>query len=205
MCPSSSQPLPSLSHLNPASSSFSVSPSIHTPNPPPSLTNTHKTISSKTNPPKTTTNNPTYPPNNPQLIFTYPPLASSTPPPQIQHTISPLNPLSILPPPLETTSESYSGMLMGFALVVLKSCNSSLINSTISSSYKSRTSPDSTFRIPGYKTLQKNQDKERNHQLYGKPRRWRTHTCQKRSNLHFTLHTIPLLPRSQLRLFSYRR
>ena len=52
MCPSSSQPLPSLSHPNPVSSSFSVSPSIHTVNPPPSLTNTHKTISSKITPPK---------------------------------------------------------------------------------------------------------------------------------------------------------
>ena len=66
MCPSSSQPLPSLSHSNPVSSSFSVSPSSHTPNPPPPLTNTHKTISLKTNPsPKTTSNNPTYPPNHP--------------------------------------------------------------------------------------------------------------------------------------------
>ena len=51
MCPSSSQPLPSLSHPNPVSLSFSVSPSTHTPNPPPSLTNTHKTISSKMTPP----------------------------------------------------------------------------------------------------------------------------------------------------------
>ena len=51
MCPFSSQPLPSLSHPNPVSSSFSISPSIHTPNPPPSLTNTHQTISSKMNPP----------------------------------------------------------------------------------------------------------------------------------------------------------
>ena len=148
MCSSSSQSLASLSHPNPVSSSipvcssFSVSPSIHTPNPPPSLTNAHKIISSKTNPPKTTTNNPTYPPNQPQLIFTYPPSASSTPPPQTQHTISPLTyPLSILSLPLETTSESYSEMLMGFALVVLNSYNSSLIISTISSSYKSHISP----------------------------------------------------------------
>ena len=74
MCPSSSQPLPSLSHSNPVSSSFSVSPSFHTPNTPPPLTNTHKTISLKTKPsPKTTSNNPTYPPNHPQLIYTYPP------------------------------------------------------------------------------------------------------------------------------------
>ena len=52
MCSSSSQPLPSLSHPNPVSSSFSISPSIHTPNLPPSLTDTHKTISSKIYPPK---------------------------------------------------------------------------------------------------------------------------------------------------------
>ena len=53
MCPSSSQPLPSLSPPNPVSSSFSVSQSTHSPNPPPSLTNIHKTISSKMNsPPK---------------------------------------------------------------------------------------------------------------------------------------------------------
>ena len=52
MCPSSSQPLPSLSPPNPVSSSFSVSQSSHSPNLPPSLTNTHKTISSKLNPPQ---------------------------------------------------------------------------------------------------------------------------------------------------------
>ena len=141
MCPSSSQPLPSLSHSNPVSSSFSVSPSFHTPNPPPPLTNNHKTISSKTNPsPKTTSNNPTYPPNHPQLIYTYPLSASSTPPQTNIPTLS-HNPLSILPLPLETTSESYSGMLMGFAHVVLNSYNFSFIISTISSSYKSHTSP----------------------------------------------------------------
>ena len=137
MCPPSSQPLSSLLHTN------SVSSSIHTPNLPSSLTNTHKTISSKMNShPKTTTNNPIDPSNHPQLMFTYPPSASSIPPPQTQHTISPLNnPLSILPLPLEATFESYSGMLMGFALVVLNSYNSCLIVSTISSSCKSHTSP----------------------------------------------------------------
>ena len=97
MCPSSSQPLPSLSHPNPVSSSFSVSPSTHTPNPPPSLTNTHKTISSKINPPpKTTKNNPTYPLNHPQLIYTYLPSASSIPS-QTQHTIFPLTQSSFHP------------------------------------------------------------------------------------------------------------
>ena len=108
--------------------------------------------------PKTTTNNPTDPPNHPQLIFTYLPSASSIPPPQTQHTISPLhNPLSILSLPLETISEFYNGMLMEFALVVLNSYNFFLIFSTISSLYKSHTSSsDSTSHIPGYKTLQKN-------------------------------------------------
>ena len=145
MCPSSSQPPPSLSHPNPVSLSFSVSPSTHTPNPPPSLTNTHKTISSKINlPPKTTTNNPIYPPNHPQLIYTYHPSVSSIHLYHLKPNIPSLlshNPLSILPLPLETTIESYSGMLMGFALDVLNSYNFSLIISTISSSYKSHTSP----------------------------------------------------------------
>ena len=98
MCPSSSQHLTSHSHPNPVSSSFSVLPSIHTSNPPPSLTNTDKTISSKITSPKTTAKNPpTHPPNHPQLIFTYPLLASSIPPPQTQHAIPPLtHPLAIL-------------------------------------------------------------------------------------------------------------
>ena len=96
MSPYSTQTLPSLSHPNlvslpiPVSSFFSVSPSIHTSNPPPSLTNTHKTISSKINHSlKTTTNNPNYPPNHPQIIFNYPPSASSISPRQTQHIISP--------------------------------------------------------------------------------------------------------------------
>ena len=46
---------------------------------------------------------------------------------------------------------------MGFAHVVLNSYNSSLIISTISSSYKSHTSPLTPPSVyPGYKTLQKN-------------------------------------------------
>ena len=90
MCPSSSQPFPSLSHPNPVSSSFSISPSIHTLNPPPSLTNTHKTIFSKMKPPQNNHDNPTYPPKHPQLIFTNPSSASFIFPPQNQHTISPL-------------------------------------------------------------------------------------------------------------------
>ena len=85
MCLSSSQLPRSLLHLNPVPSS------INTPNAPSSLTNTCKTISSKMNlHPKTTTNNPTNLPNQPQLIFNYLPSASTIPPPQTQHIISPL-------------------------------------------------------------------------------------------------------------------
>ena len=71
---------------------------INTPNPPSSLTNNHKTISSKMIPhPKTTTNNPTNLPNHPQLIFNYPLSASTIPPPQTQYTISPLTQSSFYP------------------------------------------------------------------------------------------------------------
>ena len=42
-------------------------------------------------------NNLTYPPNDPQLIFTYPPSASSISPPQSQHTTSPLTQSSFHP------------------------------------------------------------------------------------------------------------
>ena len=49
---------------------------------------------------------------------------------------------------------------MGFAPVVLNSYNFSLKISTISS-LKSHLSSDSTFRIPGYKTLQKNRSMTR--------------------------------------------
>ena len=60
MSPSSSQPLPSISHPNPISSF------IHTPNPPSSLTNTHKTLSSKMKPP------PKQPRITPQILLINP-------------------------------------------------------------------------------------------------------------------------------------
>ena len=159
MCPSSSQPLPSLSHPNPVSLSFSVSPSTHTPNPPPSLTNTHKTISSKINPhPKTTTNNPTYPPNHPQLIYTYPPSASSIPSPQTQHTISPLTQSSFHP-----SSPSRNNLrILQWNANGIRPRHTELIQFLSHNQYdlilikESRLSSYSTFRIPGYKTLQKN-------------------------------------------------
>ena len=159
MCPSSSQPLPSLSHSNPISSSFSVSPSSHTPNPPPPLTNNHKTISSKTNPsPKTTSNNPTYFPNHPQLIYTYPPSASSTPPPQTQHTTSPLTQSSFHP-----SSPSRNNLqILQWNANGIRPRRTELIQFLSHNQYdlifiqESHLSSDFTFRIPGYKTLQKN-------------------------------------------------
>ena len=71
---------------------------------------------------------------------------------------------------------------MGFAHVVLNSYTFFLIISTISSSYKSHTSPLTPPSIypatkPSRKTVY---DEERNHQLNGKPRRRCTDTCQKR-------------------------
>ena len=51
MCPSSSQHLPSLSHSNPVSSFFSVSPSSHTPNPHLHSQTTTKPYLQKLNPP----------------------------------------------------------------------------------------------------------------------------------------------------------
>ena len=158
MCPSSSQPLPSLSHPNPVSSFFSVSPSIHTPNPPPSLTNTHKTISSKMYPLKTTTNNPAYPPNHPQLIFTYRLSASSTPPPQTQHTISPLTQSSFHP-----SSPSRNNLrILQWNANGIRFRRTELIQFLSHNQYnlifikESLPSSDSIFGIPGYKTLQKN-------------------------------------------------
>ena len=58
---------------------------------------TTKPYLQKLTPPKITTNNPTNPLNHPQLIYTYPPSASSIPPPQTQHTISPLTQSSFHP------------------------------------------------------------------------------------------------------------
>ena len=158
MCPSSSQSLPSLSHSNPVSSSF------HTPNPPPPFTNTHKTISSKTNPsPKTTTNNPTYPPNHPQLIYTYPPSASSTPPPQTQYTTSPLTQSSFHP-----FSPSRNNLqILQWNANGIRPRRTELIQFLSHNQYdlifiqESHLSSDSTFRIPGYKTLQKNRSMTR--------------------------------------------
>ena len=164
MCPSSSQPLPSLSHSNPISSSFSVSPSSHTPNSPPPFTNNHKTISSKTNPsPKTTSNNLNYPPNHPQLIYTYPPSASSTPPPQSQYTISPLTQSSFYP----SFPSRNNLRILQWNANGIRPRRTELIQFLSHNQYdlifiqKSHLSSDSTFRIPGYKTLQKNRSMTR--------------------------------------------
>ena len=159
MCPSSSQPSPSLSHSNPVSSFFSVSPSSHTPNPPPTLTNNHKTISSKTKPsPKTTSNDPTYLPNYPQLIYTYPPSALTTPSPQTQQTTSPLTQSSFHPSSLSRNNLQ----ILQWNANGIRPRRTELLHFLSHNQYdlifiqESHLSSDSTFRIPGYKTLQKN-------------------------------------------------
>ena len=158
MCPSSSQPLPSLLHSNPVSSFLSVFPSSHTPNPPSPLTNNHKTISSKTKPsPKTTSNKPTYLPNHPQLIYTYPPSALTTPSPQTQHTTSPRTQSSFHP-----SSPSRNNLrILQWNANGIRPRRTELLHFLSHNQYdlifiqESHLSSDSTFRIPGYKTLQK--------------------------------------------------
>ena len=141
MCPSSSQPLSYLPNSNPVSSFFSVSPSSHTPNPPPPLTNNHKTISSKTKPSsKTTSNKLTYLPNHPQLIYTYPPSALTTPS-QTQRTTSPLTQSSFHP-----SSPSRNNLrILQWNAKGIRPRRTELLHfliiSTISSSYKSHISP----------------------------------------------------------------
>ena len=110
------------------------------------------------NPPKTTTNNPTYPPNHPQLIFTYPPSASSIPPPQTQHTISPLTQSSFHP---FSPSRNNLRILQWNANGICPH-RTELIQFLSHNQYdlifiqESHLSSKSTFRILGYKTLQKN-------------------------------------------------
>ena len=96
--------------------------------------------------------------NHPQLIFIYPPLASSLPPPQTQHTISLLKQSSFHPSPptrnnLRILQWNANGIrprrteLIQF--LSLNQYNLILVEESLLSS-------DSIFHIPGYKTLQKN-------------------------------------------------
>ena len=110
------------------------------------------------NSPKTTANNPTYPPNHPQIIFTYPRSTSSIPPPQTQHTISPLTQSSFHPfSPSRNNLQIVQWNANGIC-----PRRTELIQFLSHNQYdlifiqESHLSSDSTFRIPGYKTLQKN-------------------------------------------------
>ena len=106
--------------------------------------------------PKTTTNNPTNLPNHPQLIYNYPPSASTIPPPQTQHTISPFTQSSFHP-----SSRNILRILQWNAngirprrtelthFLSHNQCDLIFVQ-------ESHLSSDSTFRIPGYKTLPKN-------------------------------------------------
>ena len=103
-------------------------------------------------------NNRTDPPNHPQLIFTYPPSASSIPPPQTQHTISPLTQSSFHP-----SSPSRNNLrIVQWNANGIRPRRNKLIQFLSQNQYnlifvqESHLSSDSTFRIPGYKTLQKN-------------------------------------------------
>ena len=113
--------------------------------------------------PKTTINNPTDPPNHPQLTFNYPPSASSIPPPRTQHTISPLTPPSFHP-----SSPSRNNLrILQWNANGIRPRRTELIQFFSQNQYnltfvqESHLSSDSTFRIPGYKTLQKNRSMTR--------------------------------------------
>ena len=115
------------------------------------------------NPPKTTTNNLTYPSNHPQLIYTYLPSASSIPFPQTQHTISPFTQSSFHP-----SSPSRNNLrILQWNANGIRPCRTELIQFLFHNQYdlifiqESHLSSDSTFRIPGYKTLQKNRSMAR--------------------------------------------
>ena len=123
--------------------------------------------------PKTTTNNPTNLPNHPQLIFNYPPSASTIPPPQTQHTISPLTQSSFHP---FSPSRNNLRILQSNANGI-RPRRTELTHFFSQNQYdlifvqESHLSSDSTFRIPGYKTLQKNRSMTRRGILNEKPRR----------------------------------
>ena len=126
---------------------------------PPTLTNNHKTISSKTKPsPKTTSNNPTYLPNHPQLIYTYPPSALTTPSPQTQQTTSPLTQSSFHP----SSPSRNNFRILQWNANGIRPRRTELLHFLSHNQYdlifiqESHLSSDSTFRIPGYKILQKN-------------------------------------------------
>ena len=137
---------------------FSTPPPSHTQNPPPTLTNNHKTISSKTKPsPKTASNNPTYLPNHPQLIYTYPPSALTTPS-QTQQTTSPLTQSSFHP----SSPSQNNFRILQWSANGIRPRRTELLHFLSHNQYdlifiqESCLSSDSTFRIPGYRTLQKN-------------------------------------------------
>ena len=157
MCPSSSQlPLPLTSQ---------PCTLVHKHSKSPILTHKHpQNKSSKMNLyPKATTNNPTNLPNHPQLIFNYPPSASSIPPPQTQHTISPLTQSSFHP-----SSPSRNNLrILQWNANRIRPRRTELTHFLSQNQYdlifvqESHLSSDSTFRIPGYKALQKNRSMTR--------------------------------------------
>ena len=153
----------SLSHPNPVSLSFSyLHPLTHKIPHPYSQTPT-KPYLQKLTPPKTTTNNPNYPFNHSQLIYTYPPPASSIPSPQTQYTISPLTQSSFHP-----SSPSRNNLrILQWNANGIRPRRTKLIQFLSHNQYdlifiqELHFSSDSTFRIPGYKILQKNRSMTR--------------------------------------------
>ena len=113
--------------------------------------------------PKTTTNNLTNLSNHPQLIFNYPPSVSTIPPPQTQHTISPLTQSSFHPSLLSQNNFR----ILQWNTNGIHPRHTELTHFLSQNQYdlifvqKSHLSSDFTFCKPGYKTLQKNRSMTR--------------------------------------------
>ena len=109
-------------------------------------------------PPKQPRMTPPYLPNYPQLIYTYPPSALTTPSPQTQQTTSPLTQSSFHP----SSPSRNNFRILQWNANGIRPRRTELLHFLSHNQYdlifiqESHLSSDSTFRIPGYKTLQKN-------------------------------------------------
>ena len=101
--------------------------------------------------------------DDPQLIYTYPPSASSIPSPQTQHTISPLTQSSFHP----SSPSRNNFRILQWNANGIRPRRTELIQFLSHNQYdlifiqESHLSSDSTFCIPGYKNLQKNRSTTR--------------------------------------------
>ena len=152
----------------------------------------------KNEPPKTINNSPDLL-NHPQL--NYPSSVSSLPPPQPQPSTCPLTQSCF-----HHSSPSQNSLrILQWNANGIRPCRTEFIQFLSLNQYnlifvqQSLSPSDSTFNIPGYKTLKKDRSITRRGTTdsYGKPRRWCSYTCQKRFNLlPLSTQHLSLLDRS---------